>query len=242
MGFMHQVCPYTVFNMELTYEGNTVAKTVFQRISHSWYFKMEEEVWQSDWLQKIANRVAEERKTKLVYPKSEDVLNAYKTDRKAVKCLILGMDPYPNENANGYAFSCAKKLSPSLRRIFQTITAETGTPIDSLDITLSNWIEQGVMLLNTILTVRAGESNSHKDFGWQRLVHHTIQNLPEGVPVMLWGGNAKAFKKSCEGRPTVTAEHPIAGVYRGNEPWNHNDCFNEVNKILIEQGKEPIDW
>ena len=217
-------------------EQTTLGANIEERIDPSWYKKLED-VWNSEWLMHIAWRVAEARKNKVVYPDKEDILNAYTMPYDKVRCVIIGQDPYPNENANGYAFSCAKKLSPSLKRILQAVAKDSGVPVDTLDYTLKNWIDQGVMLLNSVLTVEAGKPNSHATYGWQKVIYETLDRLPNNVPVMLWGANANGFRKYING-PVVSAEHPVAGVYRGNEPWNHEDCFNKVNEI----NETPIDW
>lgn len=217
-------------------ELSPLAQNIAKKVHPTWFTLLQEE-WNSRWLQKVADKVYDARKQKTVYPASSNVLNAFTMPVDEVRCVIIGQDPYPNENANGYAFSCEKKLSPSLKRIFQGLVAESGIPVDTLDYTLQHWIDQGVMLLNSVLTVEASKPASHNTFGWQKLVHATLAKLPENVPVILWGANAEGFEKSCVG-PVIKAEHPVAGVYRGGEPWNHNDCFNKVNELIDEQ----IDW
>lgn len=200
-----------------------------------------------DYYKEILEKVEEDEKKHIIYPKYEDRLNAYNlTELSNIKVVILGQDPYINENeAMGLAFSIREgaKIPPSLKNIFKEI--ENSTNCDkktSGDLTYL--CEQGVFLLNTVLTVRKGESNSHKNFGYNSLIINTIKMLDEldrPVVFMLWGNNAKQFSKyiSNENHLILTAYHPsplAGGKFLG---CNH---FNIANDFLEKNNIEKIKW
>lgn len=182
-----------------------------------------------------------------VYPPMNDIFNALKTTSyNGVKAVILGQDPYHNEGqAHGYCFSVKQgvDLPPSLKNIFKEIRSETG--IVNTRGNLISWAEQGILLLNTVLTVRANEPNSHKGRGWEALTDTVISLLNErneSVIFVLWGNPAREkLRLITESRHFVlTAAHPSPlSATRGFFGCGH---FNEVNRLLINQNKKPINW
>ncbi len=183
-----------------------------------------------------------------VYPAKENIFNALKlTPYHKVKVLLLGQDPYHGEGqAHGLAFSVLPGVQhpPSLQNMFKELATDVGTTRPESGC-LTAWAEQGVLLLNTVLTVRAGEPNSHKKLGWTSFTDAVIQALNERVdPVifLLWGANAK------EKLPLITnsrhyvlsAHHPSPlSASRGFFGCRH---FSKTNTILARMGKEPIHW
>ena len=160
--------------------------------------------------------------------------------------LLLGQDPYHGEGqAHGLCFSVRPgvKPPPSLMNMFKELKTDLGCKIPNNGC-LIPWAKQGVMLLNAVLTVRAGEPNSHKDKGWEKFTDAAIRRLRrEGKPVvfMLWGAYAQKKKKliDAERNPILTAAHPSplsATKFFGSKP------FSAVNRALEELGEEPIDW
>ncbi len=190
----------------------------------------------------------EEYSKKIIYPNPNDIFNALKyTSYKNTKVLILGQDPYHGENqAHGFAFSVQKgiKTPPSLLNIYKELNNELGCYIPNNGYLIS-WADQGVLLLNTVLTVRAHEANSHKDKGWEILTDKIIETLNERkdpVIFVLWGANARSKKKIITNKThyILEAPHPSPlSAHRGFFGCNH---FIKINKILLELNKEPINW
>ncbi len=190
----------------------------------------------------------EEYSKKIIYPNPNDIFNALKyTSYKNTKVLILGQDPYHGENqAHGFAFSVQKgiKTPPSLLNIYKELNNELGCYIPNNGY-LIPWADQGVLLLNTVLTVRAHEANSHKDKGWEILTDKIIETLNERkdpVIFVLWGANARSKKKIITNKThyILEAPHPSPlSAHRGFFGCNH---FIKINKILLELNKEPINW
>jgi uracil-DNA glycosylase len=201
-------------------------------------------------LQCALNHVANERAAgKVVFPPETDVFNAFKlTKPDNLKVVILGQDPYHGLNqSHGLCFSVLQgnKIPPSLRNIYKELA--TDIPYFTLPEhgNLSHWAEQGVLLLNTVLTVENAQANSHKNIGWEQFtdgVISTINNEFDNVIFLLWGTPAQ--KKSMlidQNRHTILSSvHPSPlSAYRGFFGSQH---FSMTNKILKSLGKEQIDW
>ena len=176
------------------------------------------------------------------------IFNALKfTAYKDVRVVILGQDPYHGENqAHGLAFSVCKGIATpkSLINIYKELHDDCGCYIPNNGY-LKKWADQGVLLLNTSLTVRAGEANSHKDIGWEIFTDKIIELLNErsdGIVFLLWGANAKS-KSSLITAPqhrVLSAPHPSPlSASRGFFGCRH---FSRTNEILVNMGKKPIDW
>lgn len=211
----------------------------------NWQTFLEEEK-QKEYFKILMGKVKEEYKNYTIYPKYDDIFNAYKQNFDDVKCLILGQDPYINEGeAHGYAFSVYNHtITKTLKNIYQELEDDLGQ--DTLkDGDLSYLTSRGVMLLNTILTVRAHESLSHKNIGWEILTDNTIKALNERQKPMvfiLWGNDARKKKELITNKRHLILEssHPSPlGAYRsffGSKP------FSKTNEFLIKNNIEPIDW
>ena len=190
----------------------------------------------------------EEYRTQVIYPPKEDLFNALKaTSYQDTKVVILGQDPYHGlGQAHGMAFSVNPGIAipPSLRNIYKELQDSLGcsTPDNGY---LMPWAKQGVLLLNTVLTVRAGQPQSHQNKGWEILTDEIIKLLnqkDETVIFLLWGSPAKK-KMNLITNPkhvVLTAVHPSPlSAHRGFFGCNH---FKQVNEILERQGRETIDW
>lgn len=192
-------------------------------------------------------RVNGEYATKTVYPPKEDIFAALKTvDYDQVKVVILGQDPYHGaRQANGMAFSVNSgvALPPSLVNIFKEIENELGAKPEGS--TLVGWAKQGVLLLNTVLTVREASPQSHSSFGWQQFTDAVISacsNRSQPMVFLLWGANAIAKKKLIASPPHLVLEsvHPSPlSAYRGFFGCGH---FKKANEFLIQNNSSPIDW
>ncbi|MFC3121008.1 uracil-DNA glycosylase [Agaribacter flavus] len=194
--------------------------------------------------------VAEERASgKVIYPPKEDVFNAFKyTDVDKLKVVILGQDPYHGPNqAHGLCFSVLKgnKIPPSLRNIYQELARDiSGFQIPSHG-ELTEWARQGVLMINTVMTVRQGEANSHKGKGWETFTDALIRQIStklSGLVFLLWGSPAqkKASFIDTDKHHILKAVHPSPlSAHRGFFGCQH---FSKTNKILTESGREAINW
>ncbi|MCR5673516.1 MAG: uracil-DNA glycosylase [Lachnospiraceae bacterium] len=197
---------------------------------------------------KLYNFVNEEYRTHTIYPKKEDVFAAYDTTKLSdVKVVILGQDPYHEPGqAHGLCFSVNPgiEIPPSLVNIYKELQDDMGCYIPNNGYLLK-WAKQGVMLLNTVLTVRAHYANSHRMKGWEEFTDATIAALNrEDRPIvfMLWGKPAqqKAQMLNNPKHLVLRAPHPSPlSAYRGFFGCRH---FSKANDFLKENGIEPIDW
>ncbi|MCM3123696.1 uracil-DNA glycosylase [Mesobacillus sp. AQ2] len=190
----------------------------------------------------------EEYQNKTVYPDKEDIFNALRyTDYDKVKVVILGQDPYHGPGqAHGLSFSVKPEVEipPSLRNMFKELKADLGCEIPNHGY-LKKWADQGVLLLNTVLTVRKGEAHSHKGKGWETFTDKVITLLndrQEPVIFILWGKPAQSKLKLIDEskHKIITSAHPSPLSARrgffGSKP------FSRVNEILREWGRQEIDW
>lgn len=184
----------------------------------------------------------------VVYPEKANVFNALKlTPPENVKVVILGQDPYINPNqAHGLAFSVlCEKLPPSLKNIYKEIESDIGIEMPTNNGNLTKWAEQGVLLLNTTLTVRAGQSNSHSKKGWELFTDAIIKYLGEQdkpIVFILWGKNAQDKEKfiTNENHLILKAAHPSPlSAYNGFFGCKH---FSKTNTFLKEHNLNEIDW
>ncbi len=189
-----------------------------------------------------------EYSTETIYPPMYDIFNAFKaTAYEDVKVVIIGQDPYHRPNqAHGMCFSVKEgmPIPASLKNIYSEIKDDLGIPIPRSGC-LKHWAEQGVLLLNTILTVREGKPLSHKGYGWEKFTDDVMIKLnekKEPIIFLLWGTPAKKkgmlitnpiHRKLCAAHPS-----PLSAHY-GFFGCRH---FSEANRLLIEAGKTPIDW
>ncbi len=203
---------------------------------------------QSPHFQQVIQFVKQQRAIgKAIYPPMEQVFNAFKrTEFCDVKVVILGQDPYHGiGQANGLAFSVNKdiKIPPSLVNIYKEITDDIGTtPPKHGDLT--HWADQGVLLLNTVLTVEANQANSHRKKGWETFTDEVITSLnqaPQHIVFLLWGKPAQSKIALIDKRHTIlTAPHPSPlSAYRGFFGCKH---FSKANQALIDHWQDPIRW
>jgi uracil-DNA glycosylase len=175
-------------------------------------------------------------------PPLESVFHAFSIELSSVRCVIVGQDPYPTPgNAMGLAFSTPPtitKIPQSLRNIFTELESDQGHAAPAHG-DLSKWSNEGVLLLNRVLTTRQGESNAHEKIGWQRVTDHIASELGKrDVVAVLWGKQAQELSRFF--RYKVEGVHPSPlSAYRG---FFGSNPFAQVNQLLISQGREPIDW
>ncbi|MBG6225774.1 uracil-DNA glycosylase [Arthrobacter sp. CAN_A2] len=181
-----------------------------------------------------------------VLPDAPQILRAFTTPLDSVRVVIVGQDPYPTVgHAVGLSFAVDPRTRPiprSLANIYRELVSDTGAePPASGD--LSGWTEQGVLLLNRVLTVRAGEAASHRGWGWEQVTDAAIRALvARGGPLVaiLWGKDALRLKPLLGPTPTVESVHPsplsASRGFFGSRP------FSRANELLARQGADPIDW
>ena len=197
---------------------------------------------------KIREFLKSEYSAHTIYPSMYDIFNAFKlTPFSKVKVVILGQDPYHGEGqAMGLSFSVPKnkELPPSLKNIYKELKGDLGVnPPDSGDLTA--WAKQGVLLLNTVLTVRAGMANSHAGKGWEILTDDVIKKISgdrKNVVFILWGNNARSKKSLIDKSKHLILEsaHPSPlSAYNG---FFNSKPFSKTNTYLSARGIEPIDW
>ena len=216
------------------------------KIGNNWDDILKEE-YNKPYFEKLMNFIEDEYNNYTIYPDKNNIYNALKlTSPDKVKVVILGQDPYINKDqANGLSFSVQPGIAipPSLRNIFREQRKDLGI-IQPNSGDLTKWAEQGVLLLNTTLTVRAGLSNSHQGKGWGIFTDSIIKYLgqKENIVFMLWGNNAKAKRKLIDSSKNLILEaaHPSPlSATRGFFGCQH---FSKANNYLIEHNLSPIDW
>ncbi|MBQ7724082.1 MAG: uracil-DNA glycosylase [Lachnospiraceae bacterium] len=195
--------------------------------------------------------IKEEYQSKKIFPPSGDIFNAFHfTPYSKVKVVILGQDPYHNDHqAHGLAFSVLpeiekKDIPPSLVNIYKELRDDLGLYIPDNGY-LKKWADQGVMLLNTVLTVRAHEAFSHRMKGWEKFTDEVISELnKKGDPLvfMLWGRPAREKKAMLDNPKHLVLEAPHPSPLSANRGFFGCRHFSKCNDFLRENGMEPIDW
>lgn len=218
------------------------------KITEEWDELLKDE-FSSDSYLKLRQFLKEEYFTKTVYPDMNNIFNSMKTTPfKDIKVVILGQDPYHEEGqAMGLSFSVPKGIEkpPSLVNIFKEIKDELNLDDIPKDGDLTGWAKQGVLLLNTVLTVRAHQANSHKDKGWEVFTDGIIKKISEkreNVVFILWGANARSKRELIDETKHLILEsaHPSPlSAYNGFFGCGH---FVKANAYLIKNNKLPIDW
>ncbi len=216
-------------------------------IDPGWYSQLQAE-FDAPYFSELREYLVRERATHVVYPRVTHILRAFQlTPFDAVQVVILGQDPYHGPGqAHGLSFSVPQGIPtpPSLRNMFQEIHRDLSLPLSSNG-DLSSWAAQGVLLLNTSLTVRAGEAGSHAGHGWERFTDAAISALSSernGLIFLLWGRHAQAKEGLIdpERHYILKAPHPSPlSAHRGFMGCGH---FGAANEILVAQGSPPIDW
>lgn len=216
-------------------------------ISNDWLEPLSQE-FRKPYYRKLYQKVIEEYQSKSVFPPADEIFNAFHfTSLHEVKAVILGQDPYHNVGqAHGLCFSVRPQVEipPSLVNIFQELHDDLGCEIPNNGY-LVKWAKQGVLMLNTVLTVRAHQANSHRGIGWEEFTDAAIRILNEQdrpIVFILWGSPAQR-KKAMLNNPKhliLQAPHPSPlSAYRG---FFGSKPFSQTNEFLTANGVAPIDW
>jgi len=216
-------------------------------LNSKWRAFLREELNSSNF-QKVISALVIERENHVVFPENNVIFNAFNfTIPSRVKVVILGQDPYHGKKqAHGLSFSVPNgvKIPPSLRNIFKELQRDLNHPIYNNG-NLESWANQGVLLLNSTLTVREKNAGSHQKLGWEQFTDSVIKKISdkkEGIIFLLWG--AFAQKKSelidIKKHHILTTTHPSPlSAYRGFSGCNH---FSKTNKLLLKNNQKPINW
>ncbi|GAA1697266.1 uracil-DNA glycosylase [Kribbella yunnanensis] len=179
-------------------------------------------------------------------PAGENVLRAFKSPLERVRVLVVGQDPYPTPgHPVGLSFSVAPDVRPiprSLQNIYREMMGDVGVPAPSNG-DLTPWAEQGVLMLNRVLTVQPGKSGSHRGKGWESVTEqaiHALVNRGGPLVAILWGRDAQTLKPMLGKVPYVESAHP--SPMSADRGFFGSRPFSRVNALLVEQGATPIDW
>ena len=217
------------------------------RIAEDWKALLQEE-FDKPYFAELVDFVKTEYASRQIFPAARNIFRAFdKCPLDKLKVVIIGQDPYHGDGqANGLCFSVDDGVDfpPSLRNIFKEVAEDTGTAVPASG-NLDRWAEQGVLMLNAVLTVRAHEAASHAGRGWERFTDAVVQKIAqekEGVVYMLWGSYAQKKGAMVDGSKNLVlkAVHPSPlSVYRGFFGSRH---FSKANDYLRHRGMEPIVW
>lgn len=217
-------------------------------IKKNWYEKLES-VFNTERYKNLEKWLNEEYSNKTIYPKPENVFNALNLVKfEDVKVVIIGQDPYHNPNqAHGLSFSVEKDINipPSLQNIYKELKSDLGCYIPNNG-NLTKWAKQGVLLLNSVLTVEKNKPNSHKGKGWEDVTSKIVELLNQRekpVVFLLWGGNAKSIGKNINTNKhyVLTAVHP-SPMSANQGGWFGCKHFSKTNEILTSLNESNIDW
>lgn len=218
-----------------------------QEIENSWKVALRDE-FSSSYFQDLKSFLKKESATQTIYPPGKDIFRAFhKTPLQKVKVVILGQDPYHGPGqANGLSFSVNAdiKIPPSLKNIFKELNSDLGVNMPTTG-DLSSWANQGVLLLNCVLSVRAHEAASHKNRGWEKFsdaVIKVISEKTENIVFILWGNYAKkkGLYIDTNKHHIINSAHPSPlSAYNG---FFGSKPFSKTNSILFSLNKQPIQW
>ncbi|MGI6119153.1 MAG: uracil-DNA glycosylase [Desulfosporosinus sp.] len=204
--------------------------------------------FQKDYYQKLRQFLITEYRTKTIYPNMHNIFNAFHyTAYQDIKVVILGQDPYHGPNqAHGLCFSVQPGVAipPSLVNIFKELQSDLNCYIPNNGY-LKKWADQGVFLLNTVLTVAAGQANSHRHKGWEKVTDQVINLLNERqdpIVFILWGNNAQAKTKLITNPDHYILKAPHPSPLSASRGFFGSRPFSKANNFLRSIGKAPIDW
>ena len=216
-------------------------------IGNSWDKILSEE-YQKEYFKKLLDFVKNEYKTKTIYPKQNEVFNAFRyTDFNDVKVVILGQDPYHGPNqAEGLSFSVSNSVlkPPSLQNIFKELESDLGIPFPKSN-SLKPWARQGILLLNAVLTVEEHKPTSHKDKGWEMFTDNVIKKInekEEPVVFILWGAYARNKKSLITNPKHLIIESAHPSPFSARNGFFGSKPFSKTNSFLKKNGIKEIDW
>ncbi|SEH80146.1 Uracil-DNA glycosylase [Halobacillus karajensis] len=216
-------------------------------LSNEWKSILKDE-FKKDYFSYLQDQVNQEYQKRTVYPPYDEIFSALNyTSYESAKVVIIGQDPYHGENqAHGLSFSVrpGNRIPPSLRNIYKELKEDLGIEIPRHGYLVS-WAEQGVLLLNDVLTVRAGEANSHRGLGWEKFTDAVIQSLNKRsrpLVFILWGKHAqkKGAVVDRDKHLVLTSSHP--SPFAAHRGFYGSRPFSKANQFLKQNGMDPVDW
>ena len=219
-----------------------------KEILHNKWNEILKNQFEEEYYKQLRKFLVSEYKTTTVYPNMYDIFNAlHYTDYDKVKVVILGQDPYHGPNqAHGLSFSVKPGVPapPSLKNIYKELQSDLGCYIPNNGY-LKKWADQGVLLLNTVLTVRGGAANSHKGKGWEKFTDSIIKSLndrQEPMVFILWGNNAISKKSLITNKNHLILQSVHPSPLSASRGFFGSKPFSKTNEFLLSKGLEPIDW
>lgn len=216
-------------------------------IGNDWDQILAEEM-NKEYFQNLIKIIEKEYQEKIIYPKKTEIFKAFRnTSYQDTKVVILGQDPYHGENqAEGLSFSVKEGVQkpPSLQNIFKELNSDLGCPIPNTG-SLVPWTKEGVLLLNTVLTVVANHPASHKDIGWEKFTDKVIEKLNEKetpIVFILWGSFAKSKKMLIKNPIHCILESPHPSPFSAYNGFFGSKPFSKTNDFLKSKGLKPIYW
>ena len=216
-------------------------------IGNKWDILLKEE-YTKEYFKNLMKFIKEEYKTKTIYPKQNEVFNAFRyTDFDNVKVVILGQDPYHGPNqAEGLSFSVSNEVlkPPSLKNIFKELESDLGIPFPEAN-SLKPWAKEGVLLLNAVLTVQEHTPTSHKDKGWEVFTDNVIKVLntkQEPVVFILWGSYARNKKSLITNPIHYVIESPHPSPFSAYNGFFGSNPFSKTNEFLKKNNLKEINW
>ena len=216
-------------------------------IGNDWDIILKDEISKQYFIN-LLNFIKKEYQTKTIYPKQTEIFKAFRnTSYKDTKVVILGQDPYHGEGqAEGLSFSVKLGIQkpPSLQNIFKELHDDLGYAIPKNG-SLVSWTEEGVLLLNTVLTVEASKPASHKDLGWETFTDAVIKKLNEKetpIVFILWGSFARSKKKLITNPIHGIVESPHPSPFSAYNGFFGSKPFSKTNNFLVSKGLKPINW
>ena len=216
-------------------------------IGNKWDIVLKDEI-KKEYFKNLMNFIKKEYKTKTIYPKENEVFNAFRyTDFENIKVVILGQDPYHGPNqAEGLSFSVSDKVlkPPSLKNIFKELESDLSIPFPEHN-SLKPWAKQGVLLLNAVLTVEEHKPTSHKGMGWEIFTDSVIKMINEKekpVVFILWGSYARDKKKLITNPQHLVIESPHPSPFSANNGFFGSKPFSRTNNFLKANHIKEIDW
>ncbi len=216
-------------------------------IGNNWDLKLKDE-FKKEYFTNLMNFIKNEYKTKTIYPKQNEVFNAFRyTDFNNVKVVIIGQDPYHGPNqAEGLSFSVSNEVlkPPSLQNIFKELESDLGIPFPKHN-SLKPWAKQGVLLLNAVLTVEEHKPTSHKDKGWETFTDDVIKIInekQEPVVFILWGAFARSKKSLITNPKHLIIESAHPSPFSARNGFFGSKPFSKTNEFLRKNHLKEIDW
>ena len=219
------------------------------KIDQSWLIHVESEFQKKYMFEIKKNLINLKKSGKRIYPENNEIFNSINLTRfEKTKVVIIGQDPYHGDGqAHGLSFSVKEgiKTPPSLLNIFKEIESDLSISVDKKNGNLTRWATQGVLLLNSILTVEKGNPLSHKNLGWEFLTDKIIQALSDkrrGLVFILWGSHARSKKRLINSRNNLIIESVHPSPLSAHRGFIGSKPFSKTNNYLVKNHYDPINW